>query len=337
MKKKKPKILFLTTGGTIAMLADKEGHFAPGLVENSLLDLIPEIKEAADINIISVDNTDSSNIEPDLWEKLANIIYENYEDYSGFVITHGTDTMVYTSSALSFFLQELGKPIVITGAQVPISKLGSDGRANIINAVRVALSDLAEVCIVFGTKIIRGTRARKISTFDLEAFDSINFPKLGSIGLTIKLKDIAKKRFFERSPLFQPNLEIDVARIPVYPGIHPDIIDRLSDFHKGIVLEGYGVGNIPTGRNSLIPVIKNCTKKGVPVVICTQCIVGSTAMELYKVGRDAISAGAIPAMDMTPETTQVKLMWVLAQTKDLKKIKSIMLKDYTGEISLSSY
>lgn len=327
----KPKLLLVTTGGTITMLRGPSGSLQPCDDAGELTDRIPELKLMADIDVLSLANVDSSNITPDFWITIGRVIYQKIQSYDGFVVTHGTDTLCYTSAALSFILQELNKPIVVTGAQVPLEEIGSDARSNLINAVRVALSDLAEVVVVFGSLIIRATRAKKTSVFDMQAFVSVNEVPLGTIGLTIKFNSFARRRT-RKKPLLRAFLNENVAMLPIYPGLKPEILDFLADKHAGIVLEGYGAGNIPNEKYSLIPAIKRATDRNVPIVVCTQCIVGSTAMELYQVGKAALDAGAIPAMDMTPETTMVKLMWVLGQTDDLATIDSMMQKSFVGEL-----
>ncbi len=327
----RPKVLILTTGGTITMLRGPRGDLYPCEDARSLIEKIPELNQLAIVDVLSVANIDSSNLTPDLWVTIARAIFQRMKDYDGFVVAHGTDTLCYTASALSFFLQELNKPVVLTGAQVPLEEIGSDGRANLINAVRVAISELAEVAVVFGSLVIRGTRAKKMSVCDMQAFISVNDVPLGTIGLTIRFSDFARLRS-RRKPMLRAFLNDHVAMVPVYPGMSPEIINFLAASHKGIVVEGYGAGNIPTGEKSLIPAITAAISAGVPVVVCTQCIVGSTEMELYQVGRAALDAGAIPAMDMTPETTLVKLMWVLGQTNDVATIDSMMQKSFVGEL-----
>jgi len=327
----KPRVLLVTTGGTITMLRGANGSLYPCEDAGKLLERIPELNLLADIDILPLANIDSSDITPSIWLTIARAIFQRMKDYDGFVVTHGTDTLCYTSAALSFMLQELSKPVIITGSQVPLEEVGSDGRANLINAVRVAISDLAEVAVVFGSLIIRGTRSKKTSVFDMQAFISVNDVPLGTIGLAIKFSSFAKTRS-RRKPLLRTSLNENIALIPVYPGMNPEIIEYLASCHDGIVLEGYGAGNIPTGEKSLIPVITAAVARNVPVVVCTQCIVGSTEMELYQVGRAALEAGAIPAMDMTPEATLVKLMWVLGQTDDMGSIDSLMQKCFVGEL-----
>jgi len=331
----KRKVLLVTTGGTITMLRNGGGTLSQCQDAGILTERVPELGELAEVDLVSVSNTDSSNIQPGLWVDTARAIYERMDDYDGFVVTHGTDTICYTSAALAFMLQELPRPVVATGAQVPLDDIGSDGHRNLINAVRVAVSDVAEVTVAFGSEIINGTRAKKTSVFDMQAITSVNAYPLGNIGLFIKFNAAARKRG-PRKVLFQPFLNDSVAAVHVYPGFDPAILDYLASTHAGVVLGGYGAGNIPTEVKSLIPAIRAATDRGVPVVICTQCIIGSTQMELYEVGRAALDAGAIPAMDMTPETALVKLMWVLGQTDDLARVTSLMQKPFAGELHAQS-
>lgn len=327
----KPRVLLLTTGGTITMIRNGGGALSHCKDAVILTERVPELADLARVDLLTVSNTDSSNIQPGLWAETARAVYERMDEYDGFVVTHGTDTICFTSAALAFMLQELPKPVVVTGAQVPLDDIGSDGHRNLINAVRVAVSDIAEVTVVFGSEIINGTRAKKTSAFDLQAITSVNAYPLGNIGLFTKFNAAARRRG-PRKVLFQPFLNDRVAALHVYPGMDPGVLEYLASTHAGIVLAGYGAGNIPTEVKSLIPAIRSATRAGVPVVICTQCIIGSTQMELYEVGRAALEAGAIPAMDMTPETALVKLMWVLGQTDDLARVSSMMQKPFAGEL-----
>jgi L-asparaginase len=331
----KPRILIVTTGGTISMLRDERGALSPCEQAGPLLEAVPELSSIASIELLPLANIDSSNIQPGLWVDIARAVYTRMKEFDGFVVTHGTDTLSYTSAALAFMLQELPKPVVLTGAQVPLDDVGTDGRCNLINAVRVAAVDLAEVCVVFGAQIIRGTRAKKTSAFDLQAVTSVKSVPLGNIGLFIHFNARVRTRG-ARKALLQPFLNDNVTMTTTYPGFKPEILDYLAATHDGIVLEGFGAGNIPTETNSLVPAIRKASEKGVPVVVCTPCIIGSTQMELYQVGRAALEAGAIPAMDMTPETTLVKLMWILGQTRDLATIDSMLRKSYVGELHESA-
>ncbi len=326
-----PRILIVTTGGTITMRRDDDGALSPCRNAGTLLDCVPELKQVAEIDLLTLASIDSSNVQPGLWKTVAEAIWERMGSYDGFVVTHGTDTITYTSAALSFMIQNLPKPIVVTGAQVPLGEIGNDGHVNLVNAVRVATSDLAEVAVVFGSQIIYGSRAKKTSAFDLQAIVSVNEQPLGHIGLFIKFNAVRRVRG-DREPLLETSLNENVARIAVYPGFKPEVLEYLVDIHDGIVLEGYGAGHIPTETNSLVPAIKKATARKVPVVVSTQCIVGSTQMEIYEVGRCALEAGAIPALDMTPEAAMVKLMWVLGQSRDMASVHSMMQRPFAREI-----
>lgn len=329
----KPKILHIATGGTIAMAKTPDGSMAPFQNAEELLAAIPQVREIADVHMVTLPEVDSSNISPEYWMDLARIVAKKYTEFDGFVITHGTDTMAYTASALAFMLQELDKPVAITGSQVAIGILGSDGPRNLINAFRVAASDCAEVVVVFGSRIIRGVRARKISAFAMEAFESINENPLGEIGISMRISRRAARRTGKRL-LFTPTLDPLVAMATVYPGMEPALLEHMVATHHGLVLLGFGTGNIPTeGARSLRDTVRKATQNGIPVVVGTQCVLGSTNLGLYRVGKDILEAGAIPSVDMTPEATLVKLMWVLGQTRDMDRISSMMLKPYAGEIA----
>ncbi|MBF0502599.1 MAG: asparaginase [Candidatus Riflebacteria bacterium] len=331
-KNERLSILLVSTGGTITMVRHGKTGLVPCSDANMLLERVPEIRELADVDLLPLANIDSSNVEPHLWIELGRAIYERLDQYDGFVVTHGTDTLAYTAAGLSFMLQNLNKPVILTGAQVPLEEIGSDGRTNLINAFRVACSDIADVAVVFGSLVIRGCRTKKTSAFDLQAFTSANAEPMGTIGLSIKFVSGLRRRA-RRNTLFMPYLEPSVTMISVYPGMKPGVLTWLAENHAGIVIEGYGAGNIPTeGRLSLVPAIRSAIDHGISIVVCTQCLVGSTEMELYKVGKTALDAGAIPAMDMTPETTLVKLMWVLGQKRDQHFVASLMQKSLIGEL-----
>jgi L-asparaginase len=327
----RPRVLLVTTGGTITMVRGADGTLVPCADAGELVSRVPELARVVDLDVLPLANIDSSNLEPSFWPEMSRALHERMADYDGFVVTHGTDTLAYTAAAMSFMLQELPKPVVLTGAQVPIDDLGSDGRANLVNAVRVAVADLAEVVVVFGEKVIRGARAKKTSAFDLGAFSSANVPPIGTIGLSLRLAPEARPRA-RRRPLLRAFLDPRVAMLPIYPGLRPEVVNHLAATHAGLVLEGYGAGHIPNGRLSLVPAIRDATGRGIAVVVCTQCLFGSTEMERYGVGRAALDAGAIPAMDMTPEASLVKLMWVLGQATDLATVDSLMQKTVAAEM-----
>ena len=332
------KILFIGTGGTItAKMVD--GSWKPGkFSEKELLNFIPEINDFADITTINAFNTDSSNMQPVCWLKIAKIINANYLEYDGFIITHGTDTMHYTASALSFLLQNISKPIVLTGSQVPPDQLGSDTKRNVLDALRVATcTDIHEVILVFNSKILRGNRAKKFRELEFDAFESVGMLPLGIIEHDIRhtgehyqndLVD-SKIKFFDK-------LEKNVCIQKITPGFNPKIISKLIELgYKGIILEGYGAGNLPIDENSLIPEIENAVSKGIPIIVSSQCAIGFSWMYLYECGKKALDAGAIPGHDMISETALTKLMWILGNypDKSIKQIKELFLSDICGEVS----
>ena len=249
------------------------------------------------------------------------------------MVAHGTDTMAYTASALSFALQNLSKPVVLTGAQKPIYDLASDAQNNLINAVKVALLDVPEVCIVFGTRILRGNRAQKMSESKLNAFWSPVALPLGCVALE---PEIHTDRIIRRpgSLMFKPDFEKEVMFYQIFPGLDARYINiAIDNGCKGVVLNSYGAGNVPNGEFSLLPTIKKAAAANIPVVVTTQCVEGSTRL-IYEVGQTAVEAGAIPAFDMTSEAATTKLMWALAQTGGLAEIKKIMRTNFAGEISI---
>ncbi len=330
MKDNEGKILCLFTGGTIAMDAETLSSIHTA---QEILEYVRELKNFASIEAHQVCSIDSVEMQPRHWVEIASYIYRHYNDFDGFVVLHGTDTMVYTAAALSFILQKTGKPIIFTGSQIPLySSNASDARNNLINAVRFALMDIAEVCIFFGTVLLRGNRARKVSGFDINAFQSFSDAPLGSAGVRLSLSREAGKRR-KAKPRFAPTLETSVFQLKIFPSMSVEIIERIVAMgYKGIVLETFGTGNIPVGENSLLPGIEKALKAGIPVVVATQCEKGS-AEALYPAGRILGKRGAILAHDMTPETALIKLMWVLGQTREPGEIRRLMTADLAGELS----
>jgi len=330
MREKEGRVLCLFTGGTIAMDAETLSSIHTA---QEILEYVRELKNFAAIEAHQVCSIDSVEMQPRHWVEIATYIHHHYDAYDGFVVLHGTDTMVYTAAALSFILQKPGKPIIFTGSQIPLySSNASDARNNLINAVRFALMDIAGVCIFFGTVLLRGTRARKVSGFDINAFQSFSDAPLGTAGVRLSLSRDAGKRRKAR-PLFRPALETSVFQLKIFPSMSVEILEMIVAMgYRGIVLETFGTGNIPVGEKSLLPGIEKALKAGIPVVVATQCEKGS-AEALYPAGRVLAGMGAIPAHDMTPETALIKLMWVLGQTRRLEEIRRLMTSDLAGELS----
>lgn len=313
--------------------------YRPGLSADKLLDALPE--GANDIEVMKQDlfQLDSANAQPHYWIEIARAIKkadEEIGDLDGIVVLHGTDTMVYSASAASFFIQEFGRPIVFTGSQIAASVPWSDGPRNLLDALRVAAwADIGEVCIVFNGEIHRATRTRKIRERALDAFDTSDPTPLGLLAREIVLYESRIKRT-ESIPNYDFALDDGVFLLKTFPGMSPNILSRIIESgYNGIVIEGFGSGNIPTKENSLTDAIGEIVEAGYPVVISTQCAFGQADLSLYEVGKAALDVGAMSAHDMTSEAALVKLMWVLGHTNDLNEIEEMMITNYVGEISFS--
>lgn len=278
---------------------------------------------------------DSSDISADQWNAIAEKIYENYGDYDGFVILHGTDTMAYTASALSFMLSGLSKPVVLTGSQIPLAEVRSDARDNIIASVIIAAEGIVnEVTLYFGGKLLRGNRATKMSADKLVAFDSPNYPPLATSGINIKYsKDLIKKSSAEKLA-FNRFSAVPIGVLKVFPGIQFNLFaDILTDKLSGIVLETFGAGNIPRGGNELLPIIKSAFNGGSIVVVCSQCPAGSVTLGTYESSNALKKAGAVSGKDMTTEAAVTKLYLLFSLNLSTEKIKELMEKDIAGELT----
>lgn len=325
------KILVIFCGGTIAMKKNGKGVLAPFFDAAELLDMVPAMKNLADISIRQVANIDSTNMTPQTWSTLAQTVKETYDSFDGFIVTHGTDTMAYTASALSFALDGLDKPVIFTGAQKPLQDVPGDAINNLVNALLVALKGVSGVYIVFGTKILQGNRASKVSESNLDAFDSLTVSSVGTIALepVISHPVVLPKRTALTS---RPKFDEHVLVVTVTPGLDRKYIDAaVAAGCHGVILEGYGPGNIPQW---LLPCIKELTEKQIPVIILSQCRNGIPHMQLYEVGANTLEAGAISGGDMTVEAAVTKLMWILATTRDLKEIRKAFQTNFSGEVTL---
>jgi L-asparaginase len=329
------RILLIHTGGTFGM-ALKDGVFAPSAFVQRILEFVPEIKQIAEIESSIVSNIDSSNIGIEHWLKIADTIVENYDEFDGFVITHGTDTLTYTASALSFILDGLSKPVILTGSQRPLSEIRTDARNNLINAVELATYQIPEVCIFFNNKLFRGNRTKKIDIWGFDAFDSPNYPLLAKVGVGI---EVYEKNFLKRE-----KKELKVSKkfsdkvfcVKIFPSIKVEyLMQLLNTDAQGFVLEAFGSGNIPNiEERSLIPFIKNAVEMNKIVAISTQAVYGSVDLTLYECGKDALDAGALSCKDMTTETAIVKLMFLLGKYDgDVSKAIDEFHIPLAGEIS----
>ncbi|MFW9981909.1 MAG: asparaginase [Candidatus Thorarchaeota archaeon] len=329
----------MTTGGTISSVYDTGTQaLRPGLTVEELLDRLP--KGMGNVEVIQRElyQLDSANAQPHHWQTLASTIKEISEeihDLTGIVVTHGTDTMTYSAAAISFMVQDFGKPIVFTGAQIPASIPWSDGPRNLLDAIRVAaFGDLGETCIVFNGEIHRATRAKKVRVNSYDAFDSMDPSPIGILSRDIVLYVGRKKRDHSLIPRFDTRLDDRVFLLKVFPGMPPQTLARIVDmgFH-GIIIEGFGSGNIPTDENALTGGILQAIDQNCFIVISSQCAFGQADLSIYEVGRAAMDVGAMSAYDMTPEAALVKLAWVLGHTKESDRVEEMMSISYVGEMS----
>lgn len=326
-------ILLVQTGGTIAMdITHGEPRLDPPKWTEIIYKEIPELSEIADIDMEQLFFEDSSDINKEHWSRLIGYIAEKYEAYDGFVILHGTDTMAYTASALSFGLQNLGKPVILTGSQVPMSNIRSDARRNLVNAVEMATLSLNEVAICFNDFVYRGNRATKMSIGDFDAFASPNFPPLAEIGLNIEFNRPTPrpKGDLEIHTTFNENLFL----LKLFPNLKPSFLDNLDLSNmRALVIEAFGSGNFPVhGDASLLPFLKKCARQGIILVITSQAAYDSVDLTKYESGRKALELGALSAKDMTTEATLTKMMYLLGNYKSDVDIKRLIQADISGEI-----
>lgn len=327
------RILIIHTGGTFGMMPMKPSKtLTTGDIKDQIFRFVPELKKIAYVENIIPFNIDSSNFTVNDWKILANLIIENQHNFDGFVIIHGTDTMAYTASALSFMLLDFPKPIILTGAQSPLANIRNDARSNLINAVEIATTDLQEVGIFFGIHLFRGNRASKISTSSYNAFTSPNFPPLAEVGMDINFHISFKKSRKKFKPFF--DFYPSVMTLRVIPGFSHSYLESILDSYvKGIIIEGYGAGNVPIGEESLLPFIEEAVKRNKVVAITTQCFHGRVSLDRYQCGQSAMNLGAISCSDMTKETSIVKLMYLLGKYKSLSTIKRLFMQNIAGELS----
>jgi L-asparaginase len=320
------KILLIATGGTIASQSGADG-LIPGMQANELLKCVPEIFEFCQPSTIQIFNIDSTNVTPEHWIRLATTIQENYEEYDGFVVCHGTDTMSYTAAMISYMVQHSPKPIVFTGSQKPIDKEDTDGRINLRDSFLYAASDTAaDVVIVFQGKVIAGTKAKKIRTKSFNAFDSVDFPVLGVIrdGKIIQYIHTPKTD----KPEFFLDIHAKVGLLTLTPGVNGEILNAYFQCHDAVVLSGYGTGGIPEGEYyGFYDIIASWEGKGKTLVVTTQVQQEGSDMDVYRVGRGWKNRfDLMESYSMTNESIITKLMWVLAQTRDSEKIRELFYK-----------
>ncbi|WP_326910384.1 asparaginase [Sedimentibacter sp. MB31-C6] len=319
----KKNILLIATGGTIASKKTTDG-LAPGITSEELLNYVPEIKEFCNVNTIQILNIDSTNIQPEYWVLMTEVIEKNYYKYDGFVISHGTDTMSYTSAALSYLIQNSDKPIIITGSQKPINVDITDAKRNLLDSFRFASEkDVKGVYIVFDGKAIVGTRARKIKSKSYSAFESINFPVAAIIDDTRITKYIRNEGTSEKVK-FNKNIYPNIFLLKLSPGMDPDVLDYIGEKYEGVVIESYGVGGLPfLDKRNFLEKLGELTEKGKIVVVATQVMFEGSDMGIYEVGIKALKKyKVLQAYDMAIEATITKLMWIMSESKDFDIVKN---------------
>lgn len=331
------KVCMIYTGGTIGMArsehgyAPEEGFIRSALSRISELDL-PEVPEYDLIEYAPL--LDSSNISVKEWVKIARDIEERYYEYAGFVILHGTDTMAYTASALSFMLEGLAKPVILTGSQIPLGEVRTDARDNLITALMIAGNyNVPEVCLYFSNKLLRGNRSTKISSDELIAFDSPNYPSLADVGVRINLHENLIRNAGEALKL-SPFTSHQIAVLKLFPGIQFDVFDKIMTTNlKGMVIEAFGAGNIPESYGSFLNILEKAKANGTVIVVCTQCLRGSAIIGEYAASRSLARAGAVSGYDMTVEAAVTKLYYLFSKGYDFDDVKRLMETDLRGELA----
>ena len=332
----RPLVVLLGVGGTIASIETEDG-LVPNLSADLLLSMLPEIGNFCDIECHDLMSIDSSNLQPYDWIVIIKAINKhlNRDKVAGVVVTHGTDTMAFTASAAAILIRNMGKPVVFTGSQIPMPVFGSDARTNLIDSIRVAATmNLAESVICFDSCIFRGSRTIKLREYDLSAFETVNPFPIAEIARTISVIDPFVKSRTSSKSWVDGGLNPHVALIRAFPGMSPDLLRKLPDLgYEGVVIEGFGSGNLPIKENSLLAPIAELTSSGIPVVITTQCVFGRTELLLYETGKNFSDLGVISGLDMISEVALIKLMWALDKSKSMDEISALMHTNLAQEIN----
>ncbi|MDR1004034.1 MAG: type I asparaginase [Prevotellaceae bacterium] len=345
MTPQNPPILLIYTGGTIGMIENPETGVLENFSFEQLQKFLPELQlYAFHIDSLQFDPPiDSSDMAPDAWRRLVHIISEQYDRYAGFVILHGTDTMAFTASALSFMLEGLDKPVILTGSQLPIGVLRTDGKENLLTSIEIASARddngaplVPEVSIFFENHLMRGNRTTKINADNFNAFRSFNFPVLAKAGIHIKYNNL-RLHPADVHPQLKPHylLDTNVAILKLFPGIQENVVTGILGIEglKGVVLETYGSGNAPR-KEWFLNCLQRACRSGIVVVNVTQCNAGTVEMERYETGYRLQEVGVVCGYDSTTESAVTKLMFLLGHGYTPEEVRQRMVQSLAGEITL---
>lgn len=334
----KKLILLIYSGGTIGMDKSEKGY-APraGFLQKLLQDMPMLHSEAMPAwELLEMDPLlDSSNMTVLDWNRICTLVEMHYADFDGFVILHGTDTMAYTTSALSFALENLDKPVIVTGSQIPLFEVRSDGWDNLVTAMLIAAEGrVREVALCFSDTLLRGNRCTKLSTTGLKAFCSPNYPALADIGTTVQYNDMIPQKTPTEPFRVQPLQRVPIGIIKVFPGIQFPLFEEImTESLKGIVLEAFGAGNIPGAADAILPIVHKAHENGTVLVICSQCLKGAASLGTYETSAALKQAGAVCAYDMTTEAAVAKLYYLFSCGYDADTVKRKMEEDLAGELT----
>ena len=345
LTKEKSSILLIYTGGTIGMKEDPTVQALVPFNFSQILEEVPELnKFAYKIDTFTFDPLiDSSDVEPSLWISLAGLIEEKYDDYDGFVILHGTDTMAYSASALSFMIEGLTKPVIFTGSQLPIGIPRTDGKENLISSVEIAAAKdenghaiVPEVCICFDNILMRGNRTTKINSDNFRAFRSENCPPLAEAGINIRYNrsEIIYPQDWEKRPVFHKELDTRVSILKLHPGITPQVVRSIlcSNGPRAVIIETYGAGNAPS-KEWFLNLVREAASMGKILLNITQCIAGSVNMDIYATGKCLKEAGVANGYDSTTESALAKLFHLMGISDSNEDVQNGLENNLRGEIS----
>lgn len=332
-------VLIIYTGGTIGMTRTENGYAPQSGQFRRAMEAIPDLyaEQMPRWDMLEMDPLlDSSNMTVHEWNKIAQLVADHYDAYDGFVVLHGTDTMAYSASAISFMLENLSKPVIFTGSQIPLGQIRSDGRDNIISSLLIAASgQVHEVCIYFNGVLLRGNRSTKRSSDQFEAFESPNDAPLAHAGIQIEYKKRVLRPASSEPFRLQPFKELPIGVIKIFPGIQFDYFESLmTDKLKGVVLETFGAGNIPgSAQNALLPIIDRAYKNGTIITVCSQCSQGAVSLGTYAASSALRRVGAVNGRDMTTEAALAKSYYLLSISDDMAFVKAQMQRNLCGELT----